>query len=68
MEDCKGLFGKLFGHNFTDIGNSTSKIPSGFKGENFDIEAIQAIKSRTYEYLFSQCTRCGLKINQKEVK
>ena len=69
-ENCKGLFGKLFGHKYEARGNSTSSAPTvkrigeGYSDANEIIGILEASKSKTFDYLFDICVRCGNRIEK----
>ena len=68
MDDCKGLFGKLFGHKFeeiSDIKETATPIEAENLPSHIMLELLKNSKMKSKTYLFSQCKRCGMKINEK---
>ena len=70
MNDCVGICGRIFGHNFRprmDITEDSGKWP--FLAESTEsqiaisvsnsVEYINATKSRKEKHLYDICVRCG---------
>jgi hypothetical protein len=60
--NCKGIFGRLFGHNYQPVFNSTPpeefELQPGSTGRVSSVLSIIDAMTRT-EYVHSCCTRCG---------
>ncbi len=68
MENCIGVFGKVFGHNFKKVFDESIGEPS--LGEIHVpacdmVKILEASKARMKTYLFSECQRCGQRIPRK---
>lgn len=69
MNNCKGIFGWLFGHKFEGHYNSTSTVPGNLKIENglssltmsgYEQAAlISELKNDTDTFVCCVCKRCG---------
>ena len=59
MNECKGIFGRLFGHNYQPVFNRTP--PDSLKFEVATVSAAVSMANaltRT-QYVHTCCTRCG---------
>jgi len=65
VNNCSGIFGKWFGHNYE---SRFSIGPGGFTGMEGSLHAcltmMEEAKSKTYEC--DICTRCGSKIERNK--
>jgi hypothetical protein len=64
INDCKGLFGKLFGHKFEKYEIESKSLLHNISG-NFTNEAMETLLKGTKEIKFEiRCKRCGCKANE----
>lgn len=67
MKECLGLFGKWFGHNYEKIFDVEKGAPTATKigsqhGASETIAILEATRSIKSTYKFSECSRCGDRI------
>ena len=70
IDKCKGILGKIFGHNFKARYNteySEGKFPPDLDlWSPYCKDIIEATKSEKSEYIHDICIRCGKVIKKKE--
>lgn len=67
MKDCKGIFGRLFGHAFEprySTGEPTIRI-GDVEGPAYRV--IQLVNaSRPHRYITDVCVRCGIAVEKEQ--
>lgn len=59
MNDCKGIFGKWFGHKFVSLETESKCMMGDLKG-SFTSELIETIISNSRDIKYEiRCKRCG---------
>lgn len=71
MNNCKGIFGRLFGHDFKAIYDMKDFMPNGLKSswnammmEATYLEALNLCRTNEKKYIKSVCSRCGKAIKE----
>jgi len=65
MNECKGIFGRLFGHNYRPVFNRTPPANiDGVSGSRYAVLDLVKFLTRV-EYVHTCCTRCGNVIAKK---
>ena len=62
MDECIGIFGRIFGHKYE--GRYDKSMPGGWEIEKGTTEALKAM--RTIIYRGDVCSRCGDTVNNAE--
>lgn len=79
-DNCKGILGRLFGHNFKTIYDTKSHLPTdnllnskkvlfdpvygAILGNDATNEALRNLRTNEKIYIKSVCSRCGKTINK----
>lgn len=58
MNECKGIFGRLFGHSYQSVFNRNPPSLDSVSGSRAGIMELIEKMTRT-EYVHTCCTRCG---------
>jgi len=61
MIDCKGLFGKLFGHTFEKYMIKDPAIVYRFTDSSFSNETMKTLMENSFTVYEIRCKRCGCK-------
>lgn len=70
MDDCKGLFGKIFGHSFTSYHKKSEYEPVVIETYAHEIERdifLRHLKIMGEHYEI-RCKRCGAKPKDEDIK
>lgn len=64
MNDCKGIFGKLFGHDFDKFMIKDPAITYKFTDATISNEIAKAIFENNFTVYEIRCKRCGCKADE----
>ena len=68
MSDCKGIWGKLFGHNFHSRYDTKNTLPKSTTWEVSVLTHGDLPRSQTITYVHDVCTRCGEVLRRPDEK
>jgi len=75
MDDCKGIFGKIFGHSFGpvfDADHTFNGDPAEIEKMSHQVigpwlnEALDKMRNHKYVYVHHVCKRCGAVVHKSE--